>query len=212
MGYSAWRAVLRLSQCLALVSIVSAAALAYPAPAQADWDGFRNYTYGSSSCSSGDYKDPLNYFFNTRNHDLGLESVAKGYIRYWPVYWDMPPTPADDQYMWSTNSGCHRQDDQLAEAMVGPKYHARLRQGPWVSDYWGYATAVGMHHDSIGWCGWFFHDVSDSFNSARDYAKTQFSNAGFSQQRYWVGNTQAMQQCDGRMTASDGYVWENHGY
>jgi hypothetical protein len=210
MGYS-WRAVLRLSQCFVLVAIVSAAGLANPQPAKANFDGFEIFTYSDASCWGANNKDPLNYFFNTTNHDLGLVANAAEVIRHWPVYWDKTPTPADSQYFWSTNYGCHVQDVQLAENIAGPKYHTRLRQGPWIPSF-GYATAAPMHHDSIGWCGWFFHDVADSFNSARDYAKTQFSNASFSQARYWIGNTQAMQQCDGRMTASDGYAWENHGY
>jgi len=212
MGHSAWRIVLRLGQCLVLVSTLCAGALAYPRPANADWDGFRVYTYGSSSCASGDYKDPLNYFFNTTNENLGLAPYAWAAI-YTYVGWDKGPMPAGDQYMWSTNSGCHIQDFQLAENVAGPKYHTRIRQGPWINGY-GYATAAPMHHDSLAIC-WpnpIPQDVADSFNSARDYAKTKFSNAGFGQGRYYIGNTQAMAQCDGRLTASDGYVWENHGY
>ena len=202
-------AILRGAQ-LAIVAVVAVGAFAIPGTAHADWDGFRPYTYSSSNCaSSADWKDPLNYFFNTTNHGLGEEPVARGYIAGWPVYWGVAPW-GSDQYMYSSNSGCHIQDHQQAQAYTGPKYHTRLRQGPWISG-WGYATASPMHHDSIGFnplpC-----ELADSFNSARNEAYAKFRDAGFSQTRYWVGNTQAMTQCDGRRTASDGYVWENHGY
>lgn len=196
--------------CLAIVLTVSAGSLMQAAPTLAayQWDGFQPYTWGNSGCS-GSFKDPINYFFNTKNEGLGEEPVAKGYIAGWPVYWPVSgPFLATDQYMWSSNSGCHIQDHQMAQSYAGPKYHTRLRQGPWVSDYWGYSTAAPMHHDSLTTCG----DSADSFNSARDYAYAKFRDAGFSQQQYWVGNTQAMTQCDGRVTAGDGYIWENHGY
>jgi hypothetical protein len=206
MGSSIRRPAQHLVHTLALVSMVSAAALVCPSSANADWDGFRNYTYGSSSCSSGDIKDPLNYFFNTTIGRLGEEPVARVAIMG-VVGWMSTPY-ATNQYMWSTNSGCHIQNHQQAETGVAwGKYHTRLRQGPWITG-WGYATASPMHHDSLTWCG----DVADSFNSARDYAKTKFSNAGYIQQAYYLGNTQSMQQCDGRYTASDGYAIENHGY
>ena len=212
MNHWAWRALFRLSQCLVLVSIVVVGALAYPAAARADWDGFRTYTYDNwTDCSTVTGKDPINYFFNTTNHDLGVETVAKQYIAGWPVYWGVTTPAGNIQYMYSSDYGCHIQDDQLAQAITGPKYHTRLRQGPWITG-WGYATAAPMHHDSLAWCGWFFNEVSDSFNSARNEAYSKFSMAGFMQTRYWVGNTLAMRQCDDRMTASDGYIYENHGY
>jgi hypothetical protein len=207
MRHMPWRCVL----CLVLVT--TSVTLAQPAPAKA-WDGFRDYTYSSSNCgSTADYKDPLNYFFNTTNHGLGEEPVARGYIAGWPVYWGETPI-GSNQYMWSSNGGCHIQDHQQAQGITGfGKYHTRLRQGPWITGY-GYATAAPMHHDTLVWCGFppLPQDAADSFNSARNEAKTKFSDAGFSQTRYWVGNTQWMTQCDGNRVQNDGYVWENHGY
>ena len=54
-------------------------------------------------------------------------------------------------------------------------------------------------------------DVSDTFNGARNFAKNKYTAAGYVLIQTNIGNSLAIRQCDGRMTASDGFILRNTG-
>lgn len=185
-----------------MVLALSAVALPVAVQPGSAFDGFDNYTYGTSNCTGP--KDPVNlYFEGAVGPVLQALAVTEGQ----PLEWPFSPI-ASNQWLWDAGAGapgeiCHVQDHQRSPYLTGNKHHVRLRDGSWVQ-YVGWVTAAPMHHDSLVLCG----DVADSFNSARDYAKNAFVAAGgFVATRTWVGNTMRMRQCDGRDTWSDGYIY-----
>jgi hypothetical protein len=60
-------------------------------------------------------------------------------------------------------------------------------------------TASPIHHDEPRWCG----DIATSFNAPRNWAAGRFQAARYPTGMIWVGNTRAIQQCDGTLVASD---------
>lgn len=201
MGSVVWRVVRRASvHRLAIHALVGLGVLASPVAAMA-FNHFDDYTYGQSNCTGA--KDPINFYFEG---DVGLVAQALSVINGQPVNWSTTPI-ASDQWMWDSGAApaemCHKQDHQRASALTGAKYHTRLRDGSWVANV-GWVTAAPMHYDHLIYCG----DVAASFNSARNQARDKFNTAGgFVVTRTWVGNTRGFTQCDGRVTASDGYIY-----
>lgn len=167
-----------------------------------NWDV---YTYANSNCTG--IKDPLNFFYE---ENLGHVADALAVTQGAPLNWGY--SNGSDQWMFnggqSPGDQCARETYQRASAILSPRYHTRLEQGSYVDQYVQLSTASPMHHDSLNLtCG----DYADSFNSARDHARSLFVNAGYALIRTYVGNTMAIRQCDGTMTASDGYVYRNTG-
>lgn len=173
------------------------------APARAAFDNWRVYTYASSSCSGT--KDPLNFFYEG---NVGHIASALALTQGSPLNWSAT-YPATDQWFYNTGESpgdqCTVNWYNRMSSSLSPRYHTRMDQGTSVPGI-GLTTASPMHHDVYSWCG----DVANSFNSARDHAHDLFVAANYGNYliRSYIGNTQAMQQCDGSYTASDGYSYE----
>lgn len=180
-----------------LVSIVVACSLALAAasPAAADDFGFREYTYGASTCTG--IKDPMNFYFGD---GIGSLNAATGVIEN-TVTWRATPI-ASDQWFWDVDV-CQKQDRQRAEFIAAvARHHTRLNQSRRIDPQFQQITASPMHHDSITTCG----DVADSFNSSRNLAAQRIQAvAGWFAVYTFTGNNLGIRQCDGRVTASDGY-------
>lgn len=116
---------------------------------------------------------------------------------------------------------CHLQDQQRATSPVAVvrRYHLRLYQinhpGPRVT---GPLTAAPIHREALDFCSdwpWsglgrrVVDDIPDSFNAARDWAKTQFDKEPtvFAAQAVALGNVEPIVQCDGTPVQSDGLAW-----
>ena len=172
-----------------LLAVVAAA------PAAGDDFHFREYTFGSSSCTG--IKDPVNLYFGGSLGTIGaateaLEDVAG--LKVEPL--------ATNQWFWD-DGACQRQDEQRADAWAGARRrHARLNQGRWIDPQFTHITAAPVHQDVWTWCG----DVAESFNAPRNLVAQRIqARAGWYAVYSWTGNTLAIRQCDGRYTAGDGY-------
>ncbi len=89
------------------------------------------------------------------------------------------------------------------------RYHSRVKHGPdYQCPYICHNTATPIHHDTYGGgtC-----DIADTFNGARDYAKSKLAANGDSLIHSYLGNTAMLLQCNGVYTASDGYAYEDEG-
>lgn len=150
--------------------------------------GFSEYTYGTNICTI--VKDPTNFYYHF-NLSTSLQ-MTEGTLNWRTNF-------GSDQW-FSDGAQCEKQDRQRATGILPPKYHTRLNWSGSDASW----TASPMHHDDPSWCG----DVANSFNSARDYAAGVYQSHGWFATYTYTGNTMAIQQCDGRWTASDGYyVW-----
>lgn len=178
-----------------LIGVVGALGLALLVPSQASADdfGFREYTYGASTCVG--VKDPMNFYFGLQ---LGFLDAATGVIDN-TVGWRMNPIASDQ---WFHDDGvCQKQDRQRAEFITGDRHHTRLNQGRRLDPQFLHITASPMHHDSVvWWCG----DVADSFDSSRNLAAQRIQAAGWFAVFTQTGNSAGIVQCDGRVTRSDG--------
>ncbi len=166
-----------------------------PSQASADDFGFREYTYGASTCTG--IKDPMNFYFGLQ---LGFLDAATGVIEN-TVTWRMNPIASDQ---WFHDDGvCQKQDRQRAEFITGDRHHTRLNQGRRLDPQFLHITASPMHHDTVvlvPLCG----DVSDSFDSSRNLAAQRIQAAGWFAVFTQTGNSLGIVQCDGRVTRSDG--------
>lgn len=181
-------------RCAYAVAALACFALAAPMPVSADDYGFREYTYGASSCSGR--KDPLNFYYL---REVGKIGNAVNATRY-RLGWSYDSITSDQWFYTSTISLCSKQDYNRAENPFSPRNHTRLK-GNYTSYY---VTASPMHHDVLTSCG----DVASTFDGTRDFAADQYTySAGYLTIRHYTGNTAAIRQCDGRYTASDGYYY-----
>jgi len=198
-----WSDVARRSAAIAAAVVVTFAMTS--GSAFAGIDNWKLYSYGSSSC--GVVKDPLNFLYEMR---LGLVNDALAVTQGSPLNWSAD-APASDQWMYNSDPGygCERNYYNRASGSTSPRYHTRLYQGSWVNSTIQYSTASPMHHDVYALC--MPPDKADSFNAGRDYAKSKFESAGYVLVHTYLGNTAAIQQCDGTYVASDGYSYENRG-
>jgi hypothetical protein len=171
----------------------------------AQYENWDLYSYGKSTCSG--IKDPFNFVFEGRT--VGQVSQALPIVKGAPLNWSSTII-ASDQWMWNSGESpgeqCNRNDYNRMSGATSPRNHTRLYAGTFVANV-GWTTAAPMHHDDLSPCG----DVADSFNSARNAAVTKYRDAGYVLIRTNIGNTLGIKQCDGRFTASDGYIYRNTG-
>jgi len=162
-------------------------------PAPGTRYGFAAYTFGDSSCT-GSRKDPLNLFYS--GPELGTVAGALAGTRNVLGF-------IEESFLettqWFQYGNCTAMADGQASGALPPKYHARLSVSV------GGIVASPQHHDVVGFCP-LPQDVSDTFNGARDHAEQLWdAEPGVTIAWHYWGNTDAMRQCDGRYTASDGW-------
>ncbi len=164
---------------------------------------FQEYTYSSSSCAT--IKDPMNLYYT--GNPMGYVNAFHGSL--WATQTILGYTNsgiAGDQWMFNSDPAviphCQVQIYNRAQYIIAPRYHTRLFQG--YDAFVGAVVASPQHHDVLSICG----DVADTFNGARDFAVNKYDTwGGFVLAKVFTGNNLAIQQCDGRMTASDGNYW-----
>lgn len=172
---------------LALVTVSVAALLLTPVAVRATDYGFSEYTYGTSNCTQ--VKDPLNLFYQ---YNLSTSVTLTQDVLNWDA------DVGSDQ--WFADSGfCDMQDRKRASSVGWPRNHTRLDwsgQNPSI-------TASPMHHDIF--VGPPCLDVADSFNSARNAARSRYQSRGYFVPYTYTGNSSSIKQCDGRWVSGDGY-------
>jgi hypothetical protein len=133
------------------------------------------------------------YNFNWSQAEAAVRTVLG-------LTWDVIATNQWFRYRWLDGTTyCRTQVYNRASWFVAPREHARLRDNRPVDVY---VTASPIHHDEPRWCG----DIATSVNAPRDWAAGRFQAARYPTGMIWVGNTRAIQQCDGTLVASDGWA------
>lgn len=137
----------------------------------------------------------LNIYFH--NFDwLQAEAMVRTILG---LTWDLVASNQWFKYKWRDGVvHCKTQVYNRASMPIGPREHARLRDNRPVDVY---VTASPIHKDDISLCG----DVAASFNNPRNWAAGRFADAGLRTDWIFTGNNLAIQQCDGRFVASDGW-------
>ncbi len=80
----------------------------------------------------------------------------------------------------------------------GSRFHLRLEA---VTGLHGASYVLaGVHRDDLTACG----HVGRAFDAARDLVAGQFTQAGYTVSREYLGNTTPSRQCDGSFSAGDG--------
>jgi hypothetical protein len=201
------------SVILAYLACISSTALA-ASPAESVGLGHR-YTY--SSCSSTKPVDPINVVWESEDpNDLDnlatpdnvanrLENLGWDHDEYkspWTKTFGLP-----HQYVHTNDNRCVRDGRQEATGCaICTRYHVRLFSTNAGGDFFVVGDA---HHDKVvagNGCGEGAKPgghIADSFDSGR--RELQEIWPGSRKIVKW-GNTQAMQQCDGSWTNSDGNV------
>ena len=141
-------------------------------------------------------------------HDWGTWDRAVSQIQAHAAWWDGGGTSQAfvDHGLCRGNQIAQRAD--ACPWCAISRHHIRLHpidHDPFI----GWTTVGDAHHEEVTWCG---HVVNangsngSGFDQGRRQLRIRFENAGHGWYSTFWGNTQNMQQCDGRWARSDGYT------
>jgi hypothetical protein len=163
------------------------------------WSHTWGYTFGSSSCTLGNYVDPVGVVFTNQafNNNLNFHAVEHGW----------PDNSSSTQYFYD-HTCKNASGSKATSCWACTRYHFRWLQGASADASWNIYSIATPHYE-ISACPGHAVESPNGFTKGKQRVYDTFNPSGhhaFLASQYW-DNRNLMTQCNGLNAGSNGFVW-----